>query len=119
MLFIALTFGMLGYGAYGFAYEGWMMWAAIPIFSLVGYFSPAIQGLMTRRVTPQEQGQLQGANSSLMGIAGILGPLLFTRIFSASIRDDSWQLPGLPFLVAAAMHAVAIVLAFLIWPRKD
>jgi MFS transporter, DHA1 family, tetracycline resistance protein len=118
MLFIALIFGLIGYTAYGLAYQGWMMWGAIPIFALVGFFSPAIQGLMTRRVEPHEQGQLQGANSSLMGIAGIFGPLLFTKIFAASIRDESWQLPGAPFLVAAIMHAVAVLVAIAIKPRK-
>ena len=35
---------------------------------------PGLQGLMTRRVGPQEQGQLQGANQSLQGIAAIIGP---------------------------------------------
>ncbi len=95
MLFIALIFGALGYGIYGLADSGWMFWGAIPVFSLVSYFSPAIQGLMTRRVSASEQGQLQGANSSLMGMAGIVGPVIFTSIFAAAIRDNaSWQIPG-------------------------
>ena len=81
MLFIALVFGGLGYMIYGLANTGWLFWAAIPVFSLVGFFNPAMQGLMTRRVSPREQGQLQGANSSLMGIAGMTGPLIFTAVF--------------------------------------
>jgi len=115
MLFIALTFGGLGYMIYGLANTGWMFWAAIPVFSLVGFFNPAMQGLMTRRVSPREQGQLQGANSSLMGIAGMTGPLIFTAVFSAAISDSApVHLPGAPFLLATGLHCVAICVAFFV-----
>jgi DHA1 family tetracycline resistance protein-like MFS transporter len=119
MLFIALTFGALGYAIYGLAGTGWMFWGAIPVFSLVGYFSPAIQGLMTRRVSPQEQGQLQGANSSLMGIAGMAGPVVFTSIFSAAIHESTpIQFPGAPFLLATALHGIAIVVAWRVYRHR-
>jgi DHA1 family tetracycline resistance protein-like MFS transporter len=49
----------------------------LPIFALSGLIQPGLQGLMTRRVAPNEQGQLQGANSAMMGIASIIGPPLF------------------------------------------
>lgn len=120
MLFIALAFGAFGYGIYGLAQTGWMFWGAIPVFSLVGYFSPAIQGLMTRRVSASEQGQLQGANSSLMGIAGMAGPVIFTTIFAAGIAEGtSVKLPGAPFLLATLLHVIAIVLAIMIMPRTE
>jgi MFS transporter, DHA1 family, tetracycline resistance protein len=118
MLFIALTFGAVGYFIYGVAQTGWVFWSAIPVFSLVGYFSAAIQGLMTRRVSPSEQGQLQGANSSLMGISGMAGPYLFTNLFAFAIaKDAGFDIPGLPFIVAASLHLVAIGLAFIIVKR--
>ncbi len=119
MLFIALSFGALGYGIYGFANTGMLFWGAIPVFSLVGYFSPAIQGLMTRRVSASEQGQLQGANSSLAGVGGMIGPIIFTWIFSASIREGTeYQLPGAPFLLATGLHVVAILVAISIMPKR-
>ncbi|MEZ6133454.1 MAG: TCR/Tet family MFS transporter [Pirellulaceae bacterium] len=119
MLFIALSFGAAGYAIYGVAGSGWVFWTAIPVFSLVGYFSPAIQGLMTRRVSASEQGQLQGANSSLMGIAGMAGPVIFSSIFSAGIREGAAvQLPGAPFILATILHVVAIAVALCIMPRK-
>ncbi|MCA9131694.1 MAG: TCR/Tet family MFS transporter [Planctomycetales bacterium] len=112
MLFIALTFGGLGYFIYGIANSGWMFWGAIPVFALVGFFSPAIQGLMTRRVSAREQGQLQGANSSLMGIAGMLGPVTFTWVFSAAIRESApVNIPGAPFFLATGLHVLAIIVA--------
>ena len=121
MLIIALAFGAAGYFIYGIAATGWIFWIGIPIFSLVGYFSAAIQGLMTRRVSASEQGQLQGANSSLMGISGMIGPWIFTNVFTFAIHDrpnDNWA--GLPFMLAAALHIVALVLAIVIVkPNRD
>ena len=120
MLFIALTFGAIGYFIYGTASNAWIFWSAIPVFSLVGFFSPAIQGLMTRRVGADEQGKLQGANSSMMGIAGMIGPLVFTRTFSWAIDDQAavnW--PGAPFLLATLLHLLAIAAALWILPGKS
>jgi DHA1 family tetracycline resistance protein-like MFS transporter len=118
MLFIGLGSGALGYFIYGIADNGWFFWSAIPVFSLVGYFTPAIQGLMTRRVSSKEQGQLQGANSSMMGIAGMLGPLIFTAIFAAGIDPKQGiHLPGAPFFLATTLHLVAVCVAIVILRR--
>jgi DHA1 family tetracycline resistance protein-like MFS transporter len=67
---------------------------------------------MTRRVEPSEYGQLQGASSSIMGIAGLFGPGLFTMTFALFIgsRRD-WHLPGAPFILASMLITVALVVA--------
>jgi DHA1 family tetracycline resistance protein-like MFS transporter len=58
-----------------------------------------------------EQGKLQGANGSLTGIAGMIGPSLFTLSFSFAIDPvRSLHLPGTPFLLAALMLAAALLL---------
>jgi len=115
MLIIALSFGAAGYFIYGIAENGWIFWLGIPVFSLVSYFSAAIQGLMTRRVSASEQGQLQGANSSLMGISGMIGPWIFANVFSFAIHEDSpMNFPGLPFILAASLHVIALIVAMII-----
>jgi DHA1 family tetracycline resistance protein-like MFS transporter len=68
--------------------------------------------MMTRRVGPSEQGQLQGANSSVMGIAGLLGPGLFTLTFAWFLRPHTWQLPGAPFLLASLLMVIALGVAW-------
>ena len=68
---------------------------------------------MSRRVGADEQGQLQGANQSLQGIANMIGPGLFTWSFALAIRPElGIQLPGTPFLLAALLVLVAIVVAW-------
>ncbi len=58
-----------------------IFWLAVPVNGLWGLAGPPRQGLMTRRTTASEQGQLQGALSSLREIAFMIGPLLFTNTF--------------------------------------
>jgi DHA1 family tetracycline resistance protein-like MFS transporter len=78
----------------------------------MGLFGPSLQALMTRRVQPYEQGQLQGANASLMGITGMFGPLLFTQVFSRAISPRApVHLPGAPFLLAGLLLLAGAVLA--------
>jgi DHA1 family tetracycline resistance protein-like MFS transporter len=68
---------------------------------------------MSRLVGPSEQGQLQGANSSLMGIANLLGPAIFTQTFAFFIAPGTqWHLPGAPFLLASLLLLAAVVIAW-------
>ena len=59
---------------------------------------------MSRRVSESEQGQLQGANSSLRSITGLIGPAIFTTTFAWLL---GW-LPGAPFLFAAFLLLLAV-----------
>jgi DHA1 family tetracycline resistance protein-like MFS transporter len=112
-LLLGLFFGVTGFALYGLATTGFWFWLSIPVMSLWGLSGPAAQGLMCARVSPAEQGQLQGANSSLRGISGLIGPALFTLTFASfiGVRRD-WHLPGAPFLLASALLAGALVVAW-------
>lgn len=112
-LIVGLLFGMAGFAIYGLATTSAGFWAGIPVMALWGLGGAATMGIMSRLVSGSEQGQLQGANSSLMALAGLFGPLLFSYVFAHSIaRDAAWQLPGAPFLLASAMLLAAAVLAW-------
>jgi DHA1 family tetracycline resistance protein-like MFS transporter len=104
--------GMLGFIWYGWAPTGALYLAAVPVFAFIGFLMPGLQGLMTSRVAPHEQGQLQGANQSLQGMAAIFGPLIFGQVFAWSIRHEDFHVPGLAIYLAAGMLALAFLLAF-------
>src|SRR5437899_1357664 len=95
---------------YGLAPTGALFLLGIPIGGLFGLTYPALQGLMTRRVGADEQGRLQGAIASVMGIAGVIAPVLFTQVFAAAIGPfHAAGLPGAPFLLAALLLVTAMV----------
>jgi len=104
------AFGAVGFLIYALAADQWTYFAGMPVFALGGLVLPGLQGLMTQRVSGSEQGRLQGANQSTNGIASILGPV-FPLIFAFALRSVPW-LPGLPILLAAALMATAMLLAF-------
>jgi MFS transporter, DHA1 family, tetracycline resistance protein len=107
-LLIGLLFGVAGFLVFGLATSGPAFLLGIPLMALWGLANPSAQGLMSRRVGPSEQGRLQGANSSVMGIANMVGPGLFTQAFAIAISSGrDWHLPGAPFVLAAALLAVA------------
>jgi DHA1 family tetracycline resistance protein-like MFS transporter len=111
-LIMGLGFGVAGFTVFGLASSGAMFWSGIPLLSLWGFASPSALGLMSRRVSASEQGRLQGANSSLMGVANLLGPGLFTQVFALFIgAGTTAQLPGAGFLLAAALLLVAVAVA--------
>jgi len=112
----ALLFGLLcgatGFAIFGLAPDGVLFCAGIPVMALWGLANPSLQGLMTRCVDPTEQGRLQGANSSLQGIANMIGPGLFTGVFAGAVARHGPSLSGAPFVLAALLLLGAIVLAW-------
>jgi len=112
-LLTGLACGAVGFAIYGVAPSSPWIWLGLPMQSLWGLAAPSAQGLMTRRVARTEQGQLQGANSSLRGIAGLIGPGLFTLTFARAIGPDrATHIPGAPLLLAAALVFGALVVAW-------
>ena len=109
-LIVGLLFGTIGFAIYGLAAYGWIFWLGIPVMSLWGLSGAAAQGMMSRRVSPSEQGQLQGAISSLRGISGMLGPGLFTLTFATFIGPlRHWNLPGSSFLLSSILLLAALL----------
>ena len=105
---LGLTFGAVGFAIYGLAPTGPIFWIGVPVMALWAIATPSLQTIMTRLVDPTEQGRLQGALASLVGLGSLIGPTMFTQTFAAfiSTRADL-GLPGAPFLLAAALVIAA------------
>jgi DHA1 family tetracycline resistance protein-like MFS transporter len=101
---------MISLGWYGLASTGVGYWLGMPLSCLAGLMIPGLQGMMTQRVAADEQGQLQGANQSMTGLAAVIGPSLFGLTFAWAIRHPAYGLIGLPLLAASAIMAVSVLL---------
>jgi DHA1 family tetracycline resistance protein-like MFS transporter len=63
-------------------------------------------------VKPEQQGQLQGATTSVQSVSQLLGPFLFTLTFAYFIGAQApLKLPGAPFLLASALLLLALAIA--------
>jgi MFS transporter, DHA1 family, tetracycline resistance protein len=111
-LLLGLVFGAAGFFIFAIAPTGPLSWLGIPVMSLWGVSGAAIQALMTKRVAPDQQGQLQGANASVQSVSQLLGPFLFTLTFAYFIGAQTpLHLPGAPFYLASALVLLALVIA--------
>jgi DHA1 family tetracycline resistance protein-like MFS transporter len=101
----SLVVAVVGMVLFGLATEGWMMYAVTALYCLgLGLLNPSVQGLMSRAVPANEQGLLQGAMTSVMTAAAIVGPLIANGSFALSISPGApLNLPGAPFFVGSAL----------------
>jgi DHA1 family tetracycline resistance protein-like MFS transporter len=110
-LLIGLASATAAFVVYGLAPTGWWFIAGIPAGALTGLIGPGLQGLMTRRVGPSEQGQLQGTNSAMTGLSAIIGPVVYLSTLAFAVRHSATTPPGLPILIAAGLTAAAFLVA--------
>src|SRR5207247_9453694 len=85
---------------------------SMPLISMWNISFPAAQGIMTHHVSEQEQGELQGAISSLRSIAFVIGPFLFSWTFAWFIDPrHSFHVPAAGYYLAAALLFTAMLMA--------
>ncbi len=116
---VGFAFYFIGLICFAFATEGWMMYAFMIPYGLGGLAGPAVQSIISGAVPPSEQGELQGALTSLVSVASIIGPLLMTALFAHFSHHTPGALyfPGAPFLAGAILTLLALGLAGLSFRR--
>ena len=108
---IGLILYVIGFASFALASSGWMMFAFIVPYALAGITGPAIQGILSTQIPPNQQGELQGIMTALMSLASIFGPLIMTYLFFYFTRHDTpFYFPGAPFVLAALLTCVAIII---------
>ncbi|MDX1910945.1 MAG: TCR/Tet family MFS transporter [Saprospiraceae bacterium] len=111
-VFIGLGLYAVGFVLFAFASEGWMMFAFMVPFAFGGLAGPSLQGIISGQVPSNEQGELQGALTSLISLTSIIGPLLMTNLFAHfTAPESSVQFPGAPFLMGAVLSLLSMLLA--------
>ena len=119
LVFVGLTGGIIGFAAYAIAGNGNTFYYSTILFALMGFFQSAINGVMSSRIGPLDQGRLSGANSSIIGLSGMIGPSLYAAVFywsAAPERDPKWH--GASFVLACLMLIIAIVIEFFVVPKR-
>jgi MFS transporter, DHA1 family, tetracycline resistance protein len=119
-LYLGWFCGLAGFAVIAAAPNTPIVLIGIPLLSLWGLGSPAVQSLMTKRVDKSAQGQLQGALMSTFGVAGMIAPLVFTQVFALAI-SPKWgiHLPGAPFWLAALLMVGSLTMVFSAMKRSN
>lgn len=111
-VYIGLFLYSLGFVLFAFARETWMMFAFMVPYILGGIAGPSLQGIISTQVPSNEQGELQGALTSLMSLTSIIGPPLMSNLFYFFTKSEApVYFPGAPMLTAAALTLLSAFLA--------
>lgn len=112
-VYLGILLYALGLVLFGFASSGWMMYVFLIPYCLGGICGPSLQGILSSQVPPDEQGELQGALTSLVSLTAIIGPPLMTGLFSYfSSAKAPVFLPGAPFILGAILSLFSLYLAW-------
>jgi len=116
-VFIGLMGGALSFTGYAFSTVGWMVFVFMVPFGLMSLAMPAVNAIMSKEVGPKEQGELQGALTSLGGLTSVVSPLFLGNLFAYfSSRNAPVYFPGAAFLASALCLVLAAFLFTLIKP---
>jgi DHA1 family tetracycline resistance protein-like MFS transporter len=108
---VGLTFCTVGFVGYAFAWQGWMVFAVIFVACLESMTDPALRSISAAGVPPSVQGELQGTLNSLSSITSIVGPFLFSYLFSTFTEPAApVQFPGAPYAAAAIMTLAGLAI---------
>lgn len=105
-----LIFDFIAFGLIAIVTSGTMALILTPIAALGAVITPALQGLTSRAVSDDAQGELQGVLSSANALAMIVSPMMMTYAFAVFTGDDApVYFPGAPFLVSMILIAMCYV----------
>jgi DHA1 family tetracycline resistance protein-like MFS transporter len=103
---------IVAFAGVAFTDQVFFLYTFIMVGAVSGLAAPAINGVLSRQVPDNAQGELQGAVNAANSLATIIGPLAATQIFSyfTSAPTSPGYFPGAPFVAAAFCVVLALVL---------
>ena len=108
---IGVTVGAITYAGLGLSTAGWMVFAWLFAWLFPAIVFPVTNALMSRKVGPEAQGELQGAVAGLFSLASIAGPLLMTQLFGRfTAADAPLHVPGAAFFASSLLALICLVL---------
>jgi DHA1 family tetracycline resistance protein-like MFS transporter len=111
-VYVGLTLYAIGFFLFGVATQGWMMFAFLIPYCLGGIAGPSLQGIMSGQVPANQQGELQGALTSLVSMTSIVGPLLMTWLFYHFSKPGAdLYFPGAAMVAGSVLTIISAFLA--------
>ena len=108
---IGLVVAIAGFVVYAVIDQTWMAFAAMAFIALQGLVQPSLMAMLSRRATPETQGEVQGISAMAMGLGSIAGPLVLTTPMAWFTGPNApFYFPGAPFVVAAGFGVAALVM---------
>jgi len=112
-IFIGLGSYALGLFLIAFSSYGWQLYVYMIPYCFGGISGPALQGLITKKFSASEQGELQGGLSLLSSLSLVIGPVLMGYSFKFfTLKNTSVYFPGAPYILGALLMFISIALVY-------
>lgn len=102
LFFLGISIAAMPYVAYNLPYSAMLILACVLAVG-TGIMNPSQSSLLSKSAPDSEQGAILGLNHSMSALGRVFGPLVAGWFFEINT--------GIPFYVAAALSAVAMLLA--------
>lgn len=109
-IYAGMIFSTIGLFLFSIAVNGAMAYAFILPYCLGGIAGPTLQGVISNQVPSNEQGELQGALTSVIALGSIIGPPLMTNLFLVFSESEKFHFPGAPFAFGGILTVTSILL---------
>nr|WP_295864346.1 TCR/Tet family MFS transporter [uncultured Chitinophaga sp.] len=118
-IYLGLSLYALGLLLFAFATQGWMMFAFLIPYCLGGICGPSLQSVISGHVPANQQGELQGALTSLMSLTTVIGPLIMNGTFAyfTSVQAP-FHFPGMHFLIGAVCMMLSVLITYKVLTRE-
>ncbi|MBC7428563.1 MAG: TCR/Tet family MFS transporter [Bacteriovorax sp.] len=97
---------------YALVTKSWMIYAATSLLLFTSIVMPSLQSMVTKGTPSEEQGELQGTLVSITSLTSIIGPLLYTGLFSFFTKPGRTQFSGAPYVMAALITLICLLLVY-------
>lgn len=112
-IYVGLGLYTIGMLLFAFASESWMMFVFLIPYCLAGIAGPAIQAVISSKVPPTEQGEIQGTLTSLVSASSIIGPPLMSSVFYFFTHKEApFQFAGAPFVLGGILMFISLIIAY-------
>lgn len=112
-VYIGIALQAIGLFCFGIASMSWMLFVFLIPYCLGGISAPALQGIISSQVLDSEQGELQGALTSLVSLTAIVGPVMMNSLFAYFTSEEApIYLPGAAFYLASVLMVLALFFAY-------
>jgi len=113
LIVAGLTTAVITNLLWGFAQQGWMMYAAMLVNILSYAAAPTLQSQISNAADARTQGETMGALSSLNSLMAVVAPVLGLgmMVLVADLPKDDWRV-GAPFFFCAALQLASLLFAW-------
>jgi MFS transporter, DHA1 family, tetracycline resistance protein len=112
-IYIGMVLYTIGMFLFASATQSWMMFVFLIPYCLAGIAGPAMQSVISSKVSSSEQGEIQGTMASLMSASAIIGPPLMSTVFYFFTHKGApFQFAGAPFVLGGVLMLAGAVIAY-------